>query len=168
MEESYKDMYTRICSRCGANDPQSQMHHTISRAVINRMEKTGLWHLLHGMENLSKEMSIEVMRKKAIDDPRGVIELCRPCHQMTDSFLYRKWMLENEEIEKFIQAEFRNISAQSMRFRPYKNIRRNDNGWGVNMENRCNKILTRKSGERQCMNHKTHGDYCSTHRRHNN
>ena len=89
MEESYKDMYTRICSRCGANDPQSQMHHTISRAVINRMEKTGLWHLLHGMENLSKEMSIEVMRKKAIDDPRGVIELCRPCHHMTDSFLYR-------------------------------------------------------------------------------
>tara|TARA_B110000008_G_C16904472_1_gene538149 strand:- start:755 stop:1168 length:414 start_codon:yes stop_codon:yes gene_type:complete len=72
MAERYGVPVTGFCKICGA-EGYTEMHHIISQSKIKKMN-----------------------RPELLTNPNNIIELCRSCHNATDSSLYRRWYMRQE------------------------------------------------------------------------
>jgi hypothetical protein len=71
MEERYGKEVTGVCKICEA-EGKTEMHHIISQSKIEKMERPDL-----------------------LTNPGNLIELCIPCHDLTDSSIFRRWWKSN-------------------------------------------------------------------------
>jgi len=67
MEERYGKEVTGVCKICEA-EGKTEMHHIISQSKIENLGRTDL-----------------------LTNPNNIIELCKTCHNWTDSSIYHKW-----------------------------------------------------------------------------
>jgi hypothetical protein len=74
MEERYGKEVTGVCKICEA-EGKTEMHHIISQSKIKKIDKLDL-----------------------LTNPNNIIELCKKCHDLTDSSIYRKWWRDNPGI----------------------------------------------------------------------
>jgi hypothetical protein len=72
MAERYGIEVTGVCKICEA-EGKTEMHHIISQSKIKMIE-----------------------RPELTTNPANIIELCKKCHDLTDSSSYRRWMMESE------------------------------------------------------------------------
>ena len=69
MAKRYGKEVTGVCSIC-KSEGYTEMHHIISRSKIEKIQKPDL-----------------------LKNPDNLIELCKDCHDLTDSSSYRLWYL---------------------------------------------------------------------------
>ncbi|MDA8529808.1 HNH endonuclease [Candidatus Poseidonia alphae] len=70
VETRYEKEVTGICKICGA-EGVTEMHHIISQSKIKKLDRLDL-----------------------LTNPNNIIELCKTCHEWTDSSIYFKWYRE--------------------------------------------------------------------------
>ena len=76
MVERYGVEVTGVCKICKA-EGYTEMHHIISQSKINKMNQPDL-----------------------LTNPNNIIELCKRCHNATDSHLYYRWYRRQERRTK--------------------------------------------------------------------
>jgi hypothetical protein len=72
MDKRYGKEVTGACKICQA-EGKTEMHHIISQSKIKMIERPDL-----------------------TTNPANIIELCKKCHDLTDSSSYRRWMMQKE------------------------------------------------------------------------
>ena len=74
-----RDKKSGICSICLREGEKTEWHHIISQSRVNKLKPNE-----HNYNN------------DLINNSNNMIELCLPCHWQTDSNVYRRWMLRND------------------------------------------------------------------------
>lgn len=82
-KKRYGKIVNNKCTICGF-EGYTEMHHIISKSKI---EKIG--------------------RKDLLNNPGNIIELCRECHDLTDSSEYRLWRIKQNPKTKRTREEVR-------------------------------------------------------------
>jgi len=141
----------RICTRAV---PDSEMHHIISQAKIEALERDDLEWLAVGIdgsvqiENLDDDRLRRLVASKI---PGNIAEICPRCHQMTDTHLFRQWIrTQNPKTAKRTRRTWKQRRERLLK------------KWGPGQEKRCEGLTGRK---RRCHASKRRGvDYCGAHR----
>jgi len=140
----------RICTRA---TPDSEMHHIISRAKIDRLERDDLEWLAVGIdgsvqiEDLDDDRLRRLVKSKI---PGNIAEVCPRCHQMTDTHLFRQWIrTQNPKTGKRTRRTWKQRRERLLK------------KWGPGQEKRCEGLTRRK---RRCNASKRGSNYCGTHR----
>tara|TARA_Y100000589_G_scaffold327934_1_gene370859 strand:- start:2189 stop:2626 length:438 start_codon:yes stop_codon:yes gene_type:complete len=128
-EFRYGVLVTGICKICSRKG-KTEIHHIISQSVISRIERPDL-----------------------LTNPGNLVELCKECHKLTDSHVYRRWIKgQNPKIETKEQKRER-VRIKRQRRRERKGLFQ------------CSGY-TRTSGGRRCeAGVKEEGGLCSIHRK---
>ena len=72
----YGVLVTGVCRICSSRG-KTEIHHIISQSVISKIERPDL-----------------------LTNPGNLVELCKACHRLTDSHVYRRWIKgKNPKIE---------------------------------------------------------------------
>ena len=145
----------RICTRA---IPDSEMHHLISQAKIDRLERDDLEWLAVGIdgsvqiENLDDDRLRRLVASKI---PGNIAEVCPRCHELTDSHLFRRWIMSRGAKT----AKRTRVTWKQKRERLLKK-------WGPGQKKRCEGFTKRRKGRAgRCHASKLGGtDYCGAHR----
>jgi len=127
---------SRICSICSA-EGKTEWHHIISQAKIKRLKETD-----HNYNN------------DLLNNPNNLIELCKPCHEQTDSHIYWNWFNRLDKSKKRKSRNKRTRKKPDGRKGNANYKKRKGQCLGVNANGeRCGKRGFRYIGGKYCKQH---------------
>ena len=138
MVKRYGKEVTGVCTICG-NVGKTEMHHIISQSKIGKLQP--------GNHNYDQNLKT---------NPGNLVELCVPCHDMTDHSRYRAGMLRLERMLKVGPKPKKRAKKQS-----FPQIPKEDRLPGESYNQAYRRLGYGKKGERrQCNATKSNGNRC--------
>jgi hypothetical protein len=154
MAARYGVVPSNTCRICTRATPDSEMHHIISRAKIDRLERDDLEWLAVGIDGSVQIEDLDddrLRRLVATKIPGNIAEVCSSCHEMTDSHLFRQWIMSRGA--KTVKRTRRTWKQKRERY-----LKK----WGPGQEKRCEGLTGKK--RRCCASKRREVDYCGAHR----
>jgi hypothetical protein len=130
-----------VCEIC-LSEGVIEKHHIISRSKIESLE-TGQ----HGSD-------LDLMK-----NPRNIITLCIPCHELTDSHHFRRWALAQARKRETPEDKKKRKKRNAKKRKRSKLLR--EKRWASGEFFRCSGMI--KGGKRRCLITIEEEGFCTTH-----